>query len=242
MSSFISSCVEVVPKFLSMLQILKSLIFMGIFFVSYSLNNVKSLSKVNIDVRPNPAKSIHAVHLHSYLEFVVRSADAGLIHKLFTVVQTVEYLSLSAPIYGDPRTLKEYDLPRSYNLKHLDLLLEACCSWEFLTKLLSLSPNLECLVLECNIKCSLEHSEDHLVHQWCLPDCVPICLLCLKTICIRGFQGRPDEIEMVEYFLKHGEVLSNVTIHDSTICAGSSMRVLSMLPRASKSCQLKFQK
>ncbi|KAL6207061.1 hypothetical protein ACLB2K_024306 [Fragaria x ananassa] len=142
----------------------------------------------------------------------------------------------------DPRTLKEYDLPRSYNLKHLDLLLEACCSWEFLTKLLSLSPNLECLVLECNIKCSLEHSEDHLVHQWCLPDCVPICLLCLKTICIRGFQGRPDEIEMVEYFLKHGEVLSNVTIHDSTICAGSSMRVLSMLPRASKSCQLKFQK
>lgn len=40
---------------------------------------------------------------------------------------------------------------------------------------------------------------------------VPICLSSrLKTICIRGFKGRPDEMEEAKYLLKHGEVLNNL--------------------------------
>lgn len=42
---------------------------------------------------------------------------------------------------------------------------------------------------------------------------MPICLLLsLKKICIRGFHAWPDEIEVVKYLLKHGEVLNTVKI------------------------------
>ncbi|KAL6279383.1 hypothetical protein ACE6H2_016264 [Prunus campanulata] len=34
-----------------------------------------------------------------------------------------------------------------------------------------------------------------------------------QTICIWGFEGRPDEMEEAKYLLKHGEVLNNLIIY-----------------------------
>lgn len=102
------------------------------------------------------------------------------------------------------------------------------------------------------------HFVDESVHEWSPPDFVPACLLShLKTIRIRGFQGLPDEMEVVEYLLKYGAVLNTMTICTlEYFCEEKEMKLpllglreevkllqtISMFPRASKTCQIVFPK
>lgn len=45
---------------------------------------------------------------------------------------------------------------------------------------------------------------------------MPICLSSpLKTISLKGFQGLPVEMEMIQYLLKNGHVLNKVVISTS---------------------------
>lgn len=44
---------------------------------------------------------------------------------------------------------------------------------------------------------------------------MPTCLVShLKTICLRKFQGTPNEMKVAKYLRKHGEVLNDVTVFD----------------------------
>lgn len=68
---------------------------------------------------------------------------------------------------------------------------------------------------------------------------------CLKNICIKGFRGRADEMEVVKYMLKQGEVLNNVIIFICDFSVKDEMKLcqeMSTFPRASKACQIEFRK
>lgn len=75
---------------------------------------------------------------------------------------------------------------------------------------------------------------------------MPICLLSsLKKICIQGFHAWPDEIEVVKYLLKHGEVLNMVKIYPSYFHSEEEMKLrqkLSMFPKGSRTCQIEVMK
>ncbi|BBN68135.1 F-box/RNI-like superfamily protein [Prunus dulcis] len=162
---------------------------------NYSLKNAHSLSRAKIDL------------------FGTVRDSADHIQWLFAEIRNVKFLSLSAPVFGGPCSVYQYHLPTFNNLNHLELLLQNCCSLRSVTNFLQISPKLEHLVFENSIHCYVCHFVDKSVHEWSPPDFVPACLLShLKTIRIRGFQGLPDEMEVVEYLLKYGVVLNTITI------------------------------
>lgn len=79
------------------------------------------------------------------------------------------------------------------------------------------------------------------VHEWCPTELVPICLSSrVKTICIRGLHGRPDEMEVTKYLLKHGKVLDMVRVCTSEFHEGEMKfrHEISMCPRGSKTCRV----
>ncbi|KAM5586295.1 FBD-associated F-box protein [Rosa sericea] len=200
------------------------------FLASYCLSE-NALSEANISFSD----------LHSEdIQFITGSVDH--VQRLFEGILNVKHLSLQAPFLGDPDTESRCNLPKLNNLKHLELQLENCCSWQILTRLLTISPNLEYLVLEINIQCCEYPNED----GWSPPKLVPICLVsCLKNLFIRGFKGKPDDIEVTKYLMKHGEVLNNVTIYSCDVPAEYMLKVcqeISLFPKGSNTCQVEFPK
>ncbi|KAI3905783.1 hypothetical protein MKW92_024539 [Papaver armeniacum] len=107
-------------------------------------------------------------------------------------------------------------------------------------KFLQFTPNLESLVI---VQAKLD--EDAFTSNL-----VPRCLLRhLQTIKVQKFEGLPEELQLVKYFLKNARVLQ-VLIIESEITSKSVaelkkrtkiMQRLLMYPRASKSCKVKFQ-
>lgn len=86
----------------------------------------------------------------------------------------------------------------------------------------------------------LEASSDH---QWSPPEVVPICLLKhLKTVSVRGFKGKIDEIEVAKYLLKNCEVLKKMTFYSKDLlCTKEEVyKELSRCQWGSKSCQVEF--
>ncbi|XP_050383525.1 F-box/FBD/LRR-repeat protein At4g00160-like [Argentina anserina] len=215
---------------------LEKFTFDGNLLAIYTSGNAKSLNEAKID----------CADLHAVQDLDYHSDAADNLHRLFTGILNVTDLSVSAPIFGDPHIVHQYHLPTFVNLKHLKLLLQACCSWQPLISFLNASPNLESLVLKKNRDCLCRHHSDELHHEWNPPEFVPACLVShLKKICIRGYKGTPDQMEVAEYLLKHGAVLNKVTVHRITKCMSSKKEKklwqgLKKLPRGSKSCQIAF--
>lgn len=106
--------------------------------------------------------------------------------------------------------------------------------------------NFTLLFLNClqNKECTLENYRDLLVCEWVPPEFVPTCLLShLKTICLRGIQGRPDETEVTKYLLKHGDVLNKVTIYTCDFRVEDKVKLcqeISMFSKGSTTCQIEF--
>ncbi|XP_068339739.1 F-box/LRR-repeat protein At4g14103-like [Pyrus communis] len=203
------------------------------FLVDYALKNEKSLSTAKIAVQ------IHKRGQNDHLD----NDYAARMHRLFAGIINVKSLSLSAPILRDSDPKFQRLLPTFYNLNHLELLLKTCCSWKSLIKLLEISPNLENLVFENNVECYTADDKNKL-HEWCPPSIVPICLLSsLKSISVRGYKWRPDEMEVAKYMLEHGVVLKKVIVYTRSIPMEKQMELeqeFSKFPRASKTCQIEL--
>ncbi|KAM1256859.1 hypothetical protein EV1_030659 [Malus domestica] len=205
----------------------------------YSWNKAKSLSRAKIDFK----------QLHRFQgidnDYILESADR--MQRLFEGLLYVKDLSVSAPLFGDPDIMHQYHLPTFNYLNRLELFLHTCCSWKLLTNFLKKSHNLKYLFLQSNAKCSaFRHGCDFLHHVWSPPRWVPVCLMsCLENICIKGFRGRADEMEVVKYMLKQGEVLNNVIIFTCDFSVKDEMKLcqeMSTFPRASKACQIEFRR
>ncbi|XP_068337697.1 F-box/LRR-repeat protein At4g14103-like [Pyrus communis] len=205
-------------------------------FVANYILNANSLSEAKID--------LEYVHTSGYIDYELGCVDR--LERLFAGLLNVKYLSLSAPLFGDPECHTEdgFHLPELNRLNHLELLLFTCCNWKSLIDLLKISPHLEHLDVYNNKECTLENYRDLLVCEWVPPEFVPICLLShLKTICLRGIQGRPDETEVTKYLLKHGEVLNKVTIYTCDFRVEDKVKLcqeISMFSKGSTTCQIEF--
>lgn len=78
--------------------------------------------------------------------------------------------------------------------------------------------------------------------HWNPPHKVPTCLVAhLKVIGITGFQKADEELKMLEYFQKIGEVLEKLIIDYEIFDFVEEVEVLKQLlrsPRGSKFCQI----
>ncbi|KAL6205627.1 hypothetical protein ACLB2K_022884 [Fragaria x ananassa] len=145
-------------------------------------------------------------------------------------------ISSARSLYLSAHRLKECCLPTFDKLSRLELILYNCYYWELLIQMLKRSPNLENLVLELN-ECKCGESSDH---QWSPPQFVPRCLLSqLKTISIRGFKSKVDEMK---YLLENGEVLKKMTIYyNDQLCIQEELhKQLSIFQWGSETCQVEF--
>ncbi|KAI3850675.1 hypothetical protein MKW98_030735 [Papaver atlanticum] len=78
---------------------------------------------------------------------------------------------------------------------------------------------------------------------------VPSCLLLhLKTIEVRKFEGRPEELKLVKYIWTNARILQVLIIQSGTsktiVALEKKTQIMEMLlmnPRASTSCKVKFQ-
>ena len=149
------------------------------------------------------------------------------------------------------------------NLRQLKLSLIAIYfEWSTLFKMLEGSPSLECLILEHEnhalpgtggllLPMRINVAGYPFLQPWSPPESVPNCLLShLKTICIKAFQGKIftgylDEIQVIKYLLKNGQVLENMTIYTSGFSTDAEEKLIeefSMFERGSGTCRFELIK
>ncbi|XP_050367866.1 probable FBD-associated F-box protein At1g32375 [Argentina anserina] len=187
------------------------------------LENSETLVRVRITLRdPHHDNSADADH-----HFAIHGTA------LLAGISSARSLCLSA------HRLKECILPIFNKLSRLELNLFNCYYWELLKKLLNRSPNLEHFVFELT-KCECGESSDH---QWSPPQSVPSCLFSqLKTISIRGFEGKVDQMDVAKYLLENGEVLKKMTIYyKDQLCKKEELhKEFSMFQWSSETCQVEI--
>ncbi|XP_031269812.1 LOW QUALITY PROTEIN: putative F-box/FBD/LRR-repeat protein At1g66290 [Pistacia vera] len=159
------------------------------------------------------------------------------VYQLFREISQVQILTLSAITMFTIRFALHQNLSPFPNLIELSLNVEHCEDWQFLPVLLNNLPNLRSLNLQKNTLC--DHERDY---DWCSPESVPQCLLStLMYVYFQGLNMREDELKMIEFLLKNGEVLKQLTvmpIHLALEDAEVLANRLVMLPRASESCDV----
>ncbi|CAB4277312.1 unnamed protein product [Prunus armeniaca] len=204
------------------------------FLASYCLKGAKSLTNAKIDF------SVMREEDEGHPADVL--ADVDRVQRLFAEISNVKHLSLVVPVLGDTYIEYQCSLPTFNHLNQLELNHLECCSWKSLTNMLKITPNLENLLFAVNVKCDAAHDEDELKHKWSPPELVPVCLSsCLKTICISGFKGGSDEMEMVEYLLEHGQLLNELKVLTFDMEFDDALEVLMeiiLFPRASNTCEI----
>lgn len=126
---------------------------------------------------------------------------------LLAGVSGVEYLCISGPNYV------ACSLPTLSNLKQLKLLLSGSTYWEYVMELLKRSPKLEDLVLDIDVSSWYDEQYVQGYEPFTPPEIAPICVLShLKTISITNITGHDDQLDVVQYLFKYGQVLKNVCI------------------------------
>ncbi|KAI5664630.1 hypothetical protein M9H77_23953 [Catharanthus roseus] len=84
-----------------------------------------------------------------------------------------------------------------------------CCQWNNILFLLESSVNLEVLILQ---KVRISSWEKFHHQNWTNPARVPLCMLSsLREISIINCQDCEDDLQLIKYFLQHGEVLERLT-------------------------------
>ncbi|KAJ4706766.1 FBD-associated F-box protein [Melia azedarach] len=161
--------------------------------VSYMLYELHSLTKVVVDFSRLDA-------INPYNELMVCSYQAApCVVQLLKFITKTKFLSLTIGTIHVLDCVADF-FPRFPNLTCLEV--EVLGRWELLFVLLSRAPNLESLIADIGFDCN-----------WTKPHFVPDCLLShLKTIKIRGIKGEKNQLKLIKYLLKNGEVLDTLII------------------------------
>ncbi|KAM5569310.1 F-box/LRR-repeat protein, partial [Rosa sericea] len=163
-------------------------------FTKYILQNAKCLVKANI----------------KHIGYIKKNLSPDLLNRataLLAGVSSVEYLHISGP------NLVACSLPNFSNLKQLKLILFGCSYVEYLMELLKRSPKLEDLFLDIDIRSWYDEKYVEGYEPFKPPEIVPICVVShLKTVSITHITGHDDQLDVVKYLLKYGQVLRNMTI------------------------------
>ncbi|XVF77566.1 hypothetical protein PTKIN_Ptkin14bG0055300 [Pterospermum kingtungense] len=182
------------------------------------------------------AKDHILIGLHSLVEAcidfgpVLNSAfyDSGKTD-LIRGISHVQSLHLSGP-FSEALLFGNGPIPTLENMTYLKI---GRCYPEGWERVLNFAPQLDTLVFE-----ELPCFQENIMNP---PKEVPLCLTSqMKAIKFQLFRGKKSEMQMVEYFLKHAEVLENLTIH-IIVRKKPRLRTFEQLlkfPRGSKKCQV----
>ncbi|KAK4486197.1 hypothetical protein RD792_008866 [Penstemon davidsonii] len=194
---------------------LVGLIYRGYVPVNYYVDNFKSLVVAYIDVGPSPEQLENAFE---------EDKEEG--EEYWDTIILINNLALER---------SSLPLPTFQNLIELTLGCMGICGWRLLASLLQSAPNLENLKIvkgfnECEGGfATIESSHPSL----------PVCLeLHLKKIEFHDFNALDDEIKLVEYLLKYGNVLERMNFDSFPYEALSILKRFVMFPRRSKTCQI----
>ncbi|GKV22701.1 hypothetical protein SLEP1_g32549 [Rubroshorea leprosula] len=192
---------------------------------SHLLLNMQSLAEANIDFQPNV---LDQNNVHSASALTRGISNIHTLHLTSTTLFCFEELGVPIPLFP--------------NLTNLRISFrEPFLGFPGLQNFLAQSHRLEILVLELRSGDDIDEPLKWNPDPWYeLKDSGASCLLSLKTIEIRSFEGSEDEVKMVEYFLENARVLEKLEIQ---IWAEIERRFLISkqllaLPRASQKCRV----
>ncbi|KAK4486203.1 hypothetical protein RD792_008872 [Penstemon davidsonii] len=185
-------------------------------------------------------KSLHTVCIEYNVLGEVNDVDDFVsnvrhVAKLVKACSSTIRLSLSNNVAITALHHSPDQLPLFKNLTCLALGRVESHGFEVLAHLLKSAPSLQTLTFEDGFeKCDGGYDR----FESLLPTS-PICLiLCLKKIEFWEFKGEEDEIKFIEYFLKNGRVLQEVTVHYLPCEDSSILNRLLVFPKDSKTCQI----
>lgn len=196
----------------------------------YTVKNMNSLLKAHIDVGLSDEQLEEGVPLYdsNVAEFVSACSNAELLYLSQVSMSAIQYSCRPMPTFHKLTKLKLGTMNPS--------------GWQLLPHLLERSPNIQILVF---MEGFLDHKGCYEIFERCMSAFVPVCLsLHLQKIKIEGFNGKKDELKLIEYFLKTARVLKTVKIRWACLYweekqVGIWKEVL-MLPRCSKICQIEL--
>ncbi|KAI5640482.1 hypothetical protein M9H77_00416 [Catharanthus roseus] len=161
------------------------------------LNSLPSLLEVYIDL--NDVYTANEVGEISYSNSITKLVqDVQHANSLSVTQNTIKY-------FGNATT----PLPQLTRLSKLAIKV-ICCQWNNILFLLESSVNLEVLILQKE----LAHGKKFHHQNWTNPARVPLCMLSsLREISIINCQDCEDDLQLIKYFLQHGEVLEKIDVY-----------------------------
>ncbi|KAK9274159.1 hypothetical protein L1049_018973 [Liquidambar formosana] len=204
--------------------------YMGPVAQSYLLKNISSIASVFIQLVPGPKKASMEELGYLVCEFI-KACYSTKVLKL-----SVTFLEYLFPILGKPEC---FSAP-FYNLKSLKLFAGiGKLHLQVIVYLLEYFPNLEALAIDFK-----ETSKWN--DYWQPQDGVLTCLMYhLKTVEIDNVKGQENELGLISFLLKFGQVLETMTITWSTdlekpVEIIHKALMLLMLPKASSKVTITF--
>lgn len=189
----------------------------------------------NLDLNDSVSKVIDVNFSDSLVEVDI---DGKCGPKILRWISHVEELLLSGDTFV---RLQDVALPVFHNLNHLELGVGE--GWNFLSNLLSGTPNLEILVFGEGLLEPNDSRSGFSSFYWYPPESPPACLLHhLKEIQIHNFFGRPCECFVIRYLLDNSFVLDNMSIYWSNLTKAESVSYEKIMnyERASFSCEVEL--
>ncbi|XP_022717931.1 F-box protein At4g22280-like [Durio zibethinus] len=197
----------------------------------FSLKNLNSLVKAYIDF---------GTVFDSYDSFVAHNTAATDLFKGISNVQSLHLSGIFAQLFLEGSSI----MPELPKLTYLNLDGHFFVGWEIvLPHLLACFPGLEALVLKVKLNHQFSSDISTVMSQ---NKRFPSFLWSqLKTIEILSFEGRKNELQMVEYFLKNAKALENFSVQ--TLAKGKHLpakwmskitKRLLNLPKVSEKCKV----
>lgn len=196
----------------------------------YAVHELHSLTKAVVDY------GIECILDYDSPEDVAQADVAQAVVDMLRDIKNIKSLSLSS---GTMSALDRLDYANDHSFPTLPFLnrLEVegvgACGWQSLAHIFSRMPKLESIVFEEGVD-----------FEWPEPSLVLGCLLShVKIIVIGEFEGEENEMKLIKYLLKNGEVLNAMIIGGEQFQRrGSKEEVyeqILLFERGSKTCQVR---
>ncbi|XVF03777.1 hypothetical protein REPUB_Repub05bG0022400 [Reevesia pubescens] len=196
----------------------------------FLLKNLNSLVKA----------CIHCGTFFDCYEYFVTHNTAAT--DLFNGIRNIQSFHLSG-VFDELFLAQSSIIPEFPKLTYLNLEGDIFIGWEkVLTHLLACFPCLEALVLKVNLHKFLRDISITTLSSYRFPS---LLWSQLKTVKILSFEGKKDELQMVEYFLKNAEVLENFMVQtiarrkqNPAKWRSKITKTLLNLPKVSEKCKV----
>ncbi|THF94085.1 hypothetical protein TEA_018419 [Camellia sinensis var. sinensis] len=204
--------------------------------IYYPLINFSSLLKAHIDIGPSEEQLEEeeedetSQYGQNVSKLVAACSNVGFMYLSNSSVSAISCAHLRVPTF--------------YNLTELFLGDINGHGWALLPHLLESAPNLEILAFMEGFS---EYTGCYAKFQNSLQHCVPTCVSSrIRDIFFEEFNGEGDEFDLVEYFLKTGQVMTKMEFSFSSSLPlekqYSTWTKLLLMQKGTKTCRVEFRK